>query len=667
MRTQRWLMAVALLFWGWQTNLLLWSVVMAAALEASSIVPARWQFKEADINRVCDLCWVLLLGAALLSYSTEERLVFIFKFVQWLPFCFYPIVLAQAYGDQEVIPLSAFYWLLRRWRQSSRTFRISFAYFTVCLAAASASNRPNGFFYIGMAFLVVIALASVRPRHVSLPLWILLAAMVVWAGHVGHQRLRGLQNTLEVALGSWISEFFQQSPDMYESRTRMGQARRISQSRKVLLRVRVPPGQIPPSLLREGVFDTYTNQTWYARSNNEFFPVHGANGSFHLLRTKQGSAETEIASYFENGKGPLALPHGVFEIEGLPANLRTNNLGVCSIEGGPGLVMLRARYGGGVTLDAPPGIADTNVPANERPTLERLAQELKLSTMSPRQRIRAVGRFFGNGFTYSLSIPPHRFRNSRTGTELAWFVSPLGRVGHCEYFASATVLLLRQAAIPARYVTGYEVPESARHGDTYLVRERHRHAWALVYHEDTQIWEQIDTTPSSRDLAEARPAWWETAADFLSNLIFDFSKWRWTKASFTRTAEWLLAPMILYLVWRILSTQRQQRAQQSSKAAAGRESWPGLDSELFLIHRRLSGGRFARLPNESLSEWQKRLEEASPPSNSRLRRVFHLHHRLRFDPHGLAASDRQILKREAERWLTEFSALSAIGEARRNT
>jgi hypothetical protein len=238
---------------------------------------------------------------------------------------------------------------------------------------------------------------------------------------------------------------------------------------------------------------------------------------------------------------------------------------------------------------------------------------------------------------------------------LAWFLTQ-SRHGHCEYFATATVLMLRQAGVAARYVTGYAVPESARHGDTYLVRECHKHAWALVYHSDTRIWEQIDTTPSTWDHAEARPVWWESVSDFLSNLIFVFSKWRWSKASFAHATEWLLAPMILYLLWRILSTQRR-RAARSPSAAPGLSSWPGLDSELFLIHRRLSGGQFARLPNEPLAEWQRRLQEAWPASPN-LRRVFHLHRRLRFDPHGLPARDRAVLKAEAEAWLAQFAAAS---------
>lgn len=660
MTIPRWLIAGALVFWGWQTGFLISGLVMAAALEASHFISARWEFKEADLNRVCDLCWLLLLGSGIILGSTEDRVVFVFKFIQTLPVCFFPIILAQTYGNQEMIPVSAFYWLLRRGYQGSKTVQIAFAYFALCVAGSSASTQANSFFYPGIAVLVLLALAGARPRHVSLPLWILLAGLVGWAGQIGHQRLRGLQNKVEGALAGWVAELWQ-SPEIYERRTRIGHVGKLSQSRKVLVRVRVPPGQIPPSLLREAVFDTYTNQVWSVRSNyNRLVSAHRSDGSFILLPFKHGSVETEISSYFESGRGTLALPHGVFEIDGVTASLHTNDLGVCFIEGSPGLVTLRAHYGGGPSLDAPPGPSDLVVPASEKPVLETIANSLKLSDMSDRLKIRAVTHFFLEGhFTYSLSLPNHRFPKNRF-TELGWFLTQ-SRAGHCEYFATATVLLLRQAGVPARYVTGFAVPESARRGDTYLVRERHQHAWALVYHADTRIWEQIDTTPSHWDEADAAPGWWGALSDFLSNLLFDYSKWRWSKDSLARDAEWVLASIGLYLTWRILSSQRRRA---TDPASAQTPPWPGADSELYLIHQRLEGGQLARLPNESLGDWQRRLEEASPTVPA-LRRIFHLHHRLRFDPRGLATADRQILKREVESWLADFAMASAHrGQAR---
>jgi len=150
----------------------------------------------------------------------------------------------------------------------------------------------------------------------------------------------------------------------------------------------------------------------------------------------------------------------------------------------------------------------------------------------------------------------------------------------------------------------------------------------------------------------ARP-WWEPASDAFSNLYFQFSKWRWSKASFARYANWLLARNSLsdrphYL---------HQRASVSVRGGSRRSvpPWPGLDSELFLINRQLAAMQLSRMPNEPLHSWQQRLELAYPASD-RLRRIFHLHRSLRFDPLGLKNNEREMLRDEALVWLAELAA-----------
>ncbi|MEM8677889.1 MAG: DUF3488 and transglutaminase-like domain-containing protein [Planctomycetota bacterium] len=64
------------------------------------------------------------------------------------------------------------------------------------------------------------------------------------------------------------------------------------------------------------------------------------------------------------------------------------------------------------------------------------------------------------------------------------------RQGHCEYFASALVLMCRSQKIPARLVVGYRGGEYNRIGEYYLVRELHAHAWVEVYLEPEQVPEQ---------------------------------------------------------------------------------------------------------------------------------------------------------------------------------
>jgi hypothetical protein len=274
--------------------------------------------------------------------------------------------------------------------------------------------------------------------------------------------------------------------------------------------------------------------------------------------------------------------------------------------------------------------------------------------MSERQKIRAVSRFFQDHFHYSLNVPGGS-RRSQQKTALGRFLTET-RTGHCEYFATATVLLLRQAKVNARYITGFAVPDSARHGETYLVRERHRHAWALVYHSDNKTWEQVDNTPASwSDAADAHPPWWEPATDFLSNLYYEFSKWRWGKGSISRYAQWALVPLILYLVWRIISTRRRQQTVPGALSGPLEPAWPGMDSELYLIDRRLAEIQLSRQPNEPLSRWQQRLEEAFPAMQT-ISDIFLMHRRLRFDPRGVASHDREALRRQAEACLAEFQA-----------
>jgi transglutaminase-like putative cysteine protease len=657
MKTPRWLIGLALLFWGWQTGLLMWAALMAAALEASHFSRARWQFADTDLNRVCDLCVVLFLGAGTLLYSTEDRLVFIFKFAQWLPFCFFPVALAQAYGDRPSIPLSAFNWLLRRIPQSplARTsFNVSYGYFALCLMAASASTRPNGFFYIGVSLLILLALGQVRPNRVSWRVWITMAAVVLMCGRVSHQGLRYVQNTMETALGGWIAELLRSSIDPRECRTRIGHGGDFPLSSKIVLRLHVPPGDVPPSLLREGVYDSYRKGTWTAGTNSFEQVLVNARGTAKLLPPRLVYSEVDIAGYFPDGEGLLPLPHCTFEIDNLPALLRTNCLGVAAVQAAQTLLDFQAKYWTGPSMDAPPSPADLVVPDDEKPALIEVAASLGLDEMKERQKIHAVSRFFQEHFHYSLNSPGRLGRNDRK--------SPLGqfltqtRAGHCEYFATATVLLLRQAGVNARYVTGYAVPESARHGNTFLVRERHCHAWALVYHSDTATWEQVDNTPSSwGDVAEASTPWWQGTSDFLSNIYFDYSKWRWGKSSASRYTQWALAPLIIYLIWRILSTRRRQPTGLDGRDGPAAPVWPGLDSELYLIDKRLAGLHLARQPNEPLNIWQMRLQEAFPDAPT-LRGVFDMHRRLRFDPRGLERRDRELLRRQAGDWLAAISA-----------
>jgi len=67
------------------------------------------------------------------------------------------------------------------------------------------------------------------------------------------------------------------------------------------------------------------------------------------------------------------------------------------------------------------------------------------------------------------------------------------KAAHCQYFASAAVVLLRCLRVPSRYVSGYYAHESAG-PDRIVVRMRDAHAWCESWI-DGVGWVTVDATP----------------------------------------------------------------------------------------------------------------------------------------------------------------------------
>ncbi len=649
LRPPPFLIGAALVFWGWQTDLMIWALPMALLLEAPQYIRARWEFSNADLNRVFDLCVIIGIAVAVILYNSESQLQFFFKWIQSMPFFFLPIILAQRYGSRDKMELSVFSWVMRRRPDhplAKTSFNISWIYFAFCLLGASAVNGELPWFFVGLSALIVLALGAVRSRRLPLPFWFLLVGLAVTGGYFAQRFMHAGQASLEVAIGNWLANASRRHQVNYrEVRTAIGQGGRMHLTGKIVLRVQVEPGEQPPALLREATFESYRRGVWQA-GDAQFDRVFVDTNDVALVRpgVKPKSA-VRIAGYLTNGKGVLAIPSGVTELRDFPALLETNRLGVAQADGGPGFVNYLVRYNPEMFLDSPPTDSDRDpdlVPIRDRATLDKIITELDLSSKSMPDKLKAIAAYFQQNFQYSLDSKP----SPRGQSPIVQFLTET-HSGHCEHFATAATLLLRRACVPARYAVGYAVPESGRHGNTWYVRERHGHAWVMVYLDDKKRWEEFDPTPPSREfIEESRASALEGISDFGSNLWFQFSKWRWGKTEFTKYIPWFLIPLILYMLWRILSGKRRRQGRDSSPTEK-EPIWPGLDSELYLINRHLAA-ELQRRADEPLREWQQRL--VVDPSD-RINQIFALHRRLRFDPKGLSPDDRKELKTGVEQWL----------------
>ncbi|MDQ6984143.1 MAG: transglutaminase-like domain-containing protein, partial [Ghiorsea sp.] len=172
--------------------------------------------------------------------------------------------------------------------------------------------------------------------------------------------------------------------------------------------------------------------------------------------------------------------------------------------------------------------------------------------------------------------------------------------GHCEYFATATVLVLRELGIPARYALGYSMSEWDADNKMYVVRGRDAHAWAVAQ-VDGQ-WVAVDNTPPNWfALENANQSQLQGLWDWFSDVGFTFKKWRYGDSE-TEKIWWyaLLLVLFVFLAIRVLRRVKTQAFQQEEQTKAD-ENWLKLEHALADVG-------LGRKAGETVRQWLQRIE-----------------------------------------------------------
>lgn len=277
----------------------------------------------------------------------------------------------------------------------------------------------------------------------------------------------------------------------------------------------------------------------------------------------------------------------------------------------------------------------------------------------------ALQRLRTGGYTYTLEPGVY---GEHTADEF-WFDR---KEGFCEHIASAFVVLMRAAGVPARIVTGYQGGERNPVDGYWTVRQSDAHAWSEVWMEG-RGWVRVDPTGAvspgrvgqfqrlqaprgalgtavdtviSRDMAQRLRAVWEAAnnswnqwvlnytqsrqLDLLRALGFDAPDWQdlarvlagLLVASALGGALWTLWERLQHDPW--LRLLHQARAQL---ARAGLPSAPSTPPRTLAAQARAHFGDDA----EAVSAWLVRLEEVryAPESPHQGQALRHLRSDLR--------------------------------------
>ncbi len=147
-------------------------------------------------------------------------------------------------------------------------------------------------------------------------------------------------------------------------------------------------------------------------------------------------------------------------------------------------------------LSGEPWLRDfTELPPGYNPRTLAWAQALRgeprYATATPEQLVDAVLLTIRRGFTYTLT--PGSYGDDADGRfaiDEFWLDRKLG---FCEHFSTAFVVVMRALDVPARLVTGYQGADPDLQDGYLIVRNSHAHAWAEVWLAG-RGWVRVDPT-----------------------------------------------------------------------------------------------------------------------------------------------------------------------------
>ena len=652
----RFWIGICLVTWGVFTDQIILAIAMAVIAEFGRFSPIKYDLVERHFYRVADLSSVLFAIVAVYQFN-EYSIYGIYRILALLPVCVFPLLVAERYSTIGGIPLSALFLSLRRrvraGLEPERYVGMAFPYVIVCTLAASAGDKPGMYYLASTVILIAGALFTQRIKRYQLSTWALTIGAVTVLAFALHTGVRFAQRQLEDSFLYWVNQFAWFQTDPNRAVTAIGSIGRLKLSDRIRVRVKAPLSTPLPIVLHEASYSKFNLGMWsLAHSvfvvvdpavNTAVWNVGAENGVSEPIRT------AKITIDHARDVGVVPLPYGISRISGVEViEVQRNQYGTTLIEALPGQLEYGVSWGSRDILHSPPTVADVRIPDNYSNVITQVAMEIGLQRGAPHAALAQVVEFFRNNYKYSLiqkDFYPGR-------TPLAHFLLQ-ERKGHCEYFATATVLLLRHAGIPARYAVGYIVDEYSPLEKAFIARARHAHSWTEAFVDGR--WTMIDTTPSEwYGLEQARASNWQYLQDLWSWLSNHYERFRRTDHElFSDSLIWLVPPLVLLLLWRLRSRARSVVG-DTQRLESAKQGEQGMDSDLYVLFRLLREKEFLLLPGDTLKTFLNRNVKPNIADVS-LMRLIELHYRYRFATMGLSALERKELRAGSEKYCARLT------------
>ena len=634
------LILAGLLVWGWQTPYMVYAIIIGLILELPLFIKWRIDFTDKDINQLADLSGVLFFIITVyvfVNYSFEG----IYKILELLPFALLLLMLVQNYGVLNGIKTSALFISIRRLGKNASpdilySTNIGMPYVFICLISASSGNKYSDYFFIACALVIAWLLLTQRTRHFSKITWFCSIVFVCFFSYLTQNGLQQLQNNSEAFFLGLFEQYGWRSTDPERTSTSIGSLGRLKLSDRIIFRVKADDPSPIPLYFRETSYSIYEHGSW--RNPKVEFDIIGktsGKNEWRLNKNKLDKETMDVAIYLQNQAAIIPVPDNINTLAGKDLiQVETSVFGSTRIEAREGWINYRLGVSDHDFVEATPAPEDLDIPLNYKTDFEQIALKLDLYSKSHPEIISTVQQYFKDDFYYSIT------QNQRytKGQYLTRFLFK-DKKGHCEYFATATALLLREAGIPTRYTIGYSVQEYSNWQGSYLVRARHAHAWLKYYIDGA--WHNMDTTPSVWAPMEAED---RTLLEPLMDLL-SWLRYKTTGGEIDSKKEensdwmlWLLFPLGAYLTWRFYTKQRVEQKNNHDTIHAEFDRF-GTDSPLYPLIKQIEQEADSRQAGETLMAWIKRIFPGTKAE--RYYDLIKLHNAYRFNP----VSDKQEEKK----------------------
>jgi protein-glutamine gamma-glutamyltransferase len=288
----------------------------------------------------------------------------------------------------------------------------------------------------------------------------------------------------------------------------LGDIGRIQQSSAVVMHVKFAPGtRVPADLRWRGVaLATFDGRRWSGTlgdgpveaTNNGSFSATAFTSRLFVGYNRRVSYHVELEPF--GARVFFVLPEALF-INGRYQIIRIDSTGtIFNMDNSRSIT----EYG--VVSEIPPPMPAnlaaagntevdriyTQLPPRVDTRIARLAQEVSAAQPTPFLKARAIERYLSSTYGYTLQLP-----DTPPTDPVANFLFVRKR-GHCEYFASSMVVMLRTLGIPSRLVNGFRGGEYNDITSSYIVRAKDAHSWVEAFF-PSYGWYTFDPTPASTE------------------------------------------------------------------------------------------------------------------------------------------------------------------------